>query len=260
MVALEERLRLCASEYPAVVRLERWLQIHAGNHPAVFFSLYWLMRKDPTRVVTPDTQLVVEGFPRSANTFARVAFSKAQNEKVRIAHGLHVPAQVVRAARWQIPTLVLIRKPRDAVLSFVVRDPISIDQALRYYLSFYETVEKCRDAYILGLFEEVTEDYGEVIRRINDKFGTTFSLFRHNERNVEKVFARIERNSRRRYGETRWETKVSRPSAVKEGIKHELGYKLENPKRRKLIAEAEAVYDRLTSPIRKPPSGKQLSR
>jgi hypothetical protein len=260
MVALEERLRLCSSEYPAVVRLERWLQIHAGSHPAVFFSLYWLMRKDPTRVVTPDTQLVVEGFPRSANTFARVAFSKAQNEKVRIAHGLHVPAQVVRAARWQIPTLVLIRKPRDAVLSFVVRDPISIDQALRYYLSFYETVEKCRDAYILGLFEEVTEDYGEVIRRINDKFGTTFSLFRHNERNVEKVFARIERNSRRRYGETRWETKVSRPSAVKEGIKHELGYKLENPKRRKLIAEAEAVYDRLTSPVRKPPSGKQLSR
>ena len=260
MTSLEERLRFYTSEHPIVVRLERWLQIYAGNHPAVFFSLYWLMRKDPTRVVTPDTQLVVEGFPRSANTFARVAFSKAQNEKVRIAHGLHVPAQVIRAARWQIPTLVLIRKPRDAVLSFVVRDPISIDQALRYYLSFYETVEKCRDAYILGLFEEVTEDYGEVIRRINDKFGTTFSLFRHNERNVDKVFARIERNSRRRYGETHWATKVSRPSALKEGIKHDLEYKLENPKRRKLIAEAEAVYDRLTNPIRRPPSGKQLSR
>jgi hypothetical protein len=222
MTTLEERLRFYTSEHPVVVRLERWLQIYAGNHPAVFFSLYWLMRKDSTRVVTPDTQLVVEGFPRSANTFARVAFSKAQNEKVRIAHGLHVPAQVVWAARWQIPTLVLIRKPRDAVLSFVVRDPISIDQALRYYLSFYETVEKYRGAYVLGLFEEVTEDYGEVIRRINDKFGTTFSLFRHNERNVDKVFARIERNSRRRYGETHWATKVSRPSALKEGIKHDL--------------------------------------
>ncbi len=250
MLAIEERLRPYTSEHPAVVRLERWLQIYAGKHPAAFFGLYWLMRKDRTRVVTPDTQLVVEGFPRSANTFARVAFSKAQNEKVRIAHGLHVPAQVIRAARWQIPTLVLIRKPRDAVLSFVVRDPISIDQALRYYLSFYETVEKYRDAYILGLFEEVTEDYGEVIRRINDKFGTTFSVFHHNERNVDKVFARIERNSRRRYGETRWETKVSRPSAVKEEIKHELGFKLQSPKRQRLIAEAEAIYDRLTNPIR----------
>src|SRR3712207_4796820 len=252
MTALEERLRFYTSEYPIVVRLERWLQIYAGNHPAVFFSLYWLMRKDPTRVVTPDTQLVVEGFPRSANTFARAAFSRAQNEKVRIAHGLHVPAQVARAARWQIPTLVLIRKPRDAVLSFVVRDPISIDQALKYYLSFYRTVEKYRDAYVLGLFDEVTEDYGQVISRLNDKFGTTFSLFRHDEQNVNAVFARLEKNSRKRYGETHWETKVSRPSVAKERMKHEVGYDLKTPKRERLIAEAEAVYDRLTSPIRTP--------
>jgi hypothetical protein len=51
-------------------------------------------------------------------------------DKTRIAHHLHVPAQVVRAARWQIPSLVLIRRPRDAVLSFAIWDPISVDQAL----------------------------------------------------------------------------------------------------------------------------------
>jgi hypothetical protein len=114
---------------------------------------------------------------------------------------------VIRAARWQIPTLVLIRRPKDAVLSFAIRDPISVDQALKYYLSF-----------------------------------------------VNEVFARIEKNSRKRYGETHWETNVSRPSAAKERMKHEVGYDLENPKRKKLIAEAEAVYDRLTSPVRKPAS------
>ena len=70
---------------------------------------------------------------------------------------------MIRAARWRIPTLVLIRRPKDAVLSFVIRDPISVDQALRYYLSFYETVEKYRDSYVLGLFEEVTGDFGRVI-------------------------------------------------------------------------------------------------
>jgi hypothetical protein len=248
MGAIEERLRPYAGEHPVVFRLEKGLQIYAGRYPAVFFSLYRLLRKDHTRVVTPDTRLVIEGFPRSGNSFARVAFSKAQKEKVRIAHGLHVPAQVIRAARWQIPTLVLIRKPKDAVLSFAIRDPISVDQALRYYLSFYETVEKYRDAYVLGLFEEITEDFGQVIGRINEKFGTTFSLFRHDEQNVNEVFARMERNTRKRYGEGRWETKVSRPSAARERMKHEVGYYLENPKRKRLIAEAEAVYDRLTSP------------
>jgi hypothetical protein len=35
-------------------------------------------------------------------------------------------------------------------------------------------------------------------------------------------------------------------------MKHEIEYDLENPKRKKLIAGAEAVYDRLTNPVRKP--------
>jgi hypothetical protein len=39
-------------------------------------------------------------------------------------------------------------------------------------------------------------------------------------------------------------------------MKHEMEYDVENPKRKKLIAEAEAVYHRLTSPVGKPASGK----
>jgi hypothetical protein len=243
---IEERFGSYVDEHTAMFRFEKWLQIYAGKHPSAFYGLYRLARKDRARIVTPDTQLVIEGFPRSANTFARVAFNRAQSERVRIAHGLHVPAQVIRASRWRIPTLVLMRKPKDAVLSFAIRDPISVDQALRYYLSFYETVEEYRDAYVLGLFEEVTEDFGEVIRRINDRFGTVFSPFSHDERNVEDVFARIEINSRKRFGETSLEDKVSRPFASREKLKREVGYELEDQKRRDLISRAETVYDRLT--------------
>ena len=61
--------------------------------------------------------------------------------------------------------------------------------------------------------------------------------------------------ARRKYGETLWERKVHRPSAVKEKIKDEIEYELENPKRKKLIARAEAVYDRLTNPMREPAPG-----
>jgi hypothetical protein len=244
--AIEERFGSYVDEHPAVFRFEKWLQIYAGKHPSTFYGLYRLAGKDQKRVVTPDTQLVIEGFPRSANTFARVAFNRAQSERVRIAHGLHVPAQVIRASRWRIPTLVLIRAPKDAVISFAIRDPISVDQALRYYLSFYETVEEYRDAYVLGLFEEVIEDFGEVIRRINDRFGTAFSPFSHDEPNVDGVFARIEKNTRKRFGETSLENKVSRPFASREKLKREVGYELENSKRRDLISRAETVYDRLT--------------
>ncbi len=259
MRVIKQRLRPHLDENVVAFKFEKWLQIHTGGNPALYFGLYRLLRHDLARIVNPETQLVIEGFPRSGNSFARRAFVMAQDEsfdKTRIAHHLHVPAQVVRAARWQIPTLVLIRRPRDAVLSFAIWDPITVDQALRYYLSFYETVEKYRDAYVLGRFEEVTEDFGQVIKRINDKFGTTFSLFHHDEENVGRVFADMETYAREKFGDTLWERKVHRPSAVKERIKEEIEYELENPKRKKLIAKAEAVYDRLTNPMRKPAPGK----
>jgi hypothetical protein len=257
MRAIKERLRPHLDANPVAFRLEKWLQIHVGGHPTIYFNLYRLLRTrdDVKRIVSRDTQLVIEGFPRSGNSFARRAFVVAQNESFdtkRIAHHLHVPAQVVQAARWQIPTLVLIRRPRDAVLSFALWDPISIDQALKYYVAFYETIEKYRDAYVLGLFEEVTEDFGQVIKRMNDKFGTAFSLFRHDEQNVGRVFADMDTYARKKYGETQWERKVHHPSAVKERMKNEIADDLEHPKRAKLIAEAETVYDRLTNPQRRP--------
>ena len=254
MRSIERQVGPYTDEHPAVFRFEKWLQIYAGKHPAVFYGLYRLARKDQDRVVTPQTQLVIEGFPRSANSFARVAFNRAQSERVRIANGLHVPAQVIRASRWRIPTLVLIRKPKDAVLSFAIRDPITLDQALNYYLSFYETVEAYRDAYVLGLFEEVTEDFGRVIQRLNDRFETTFSPFRHDEQNVDGVLARIERNTRKRFGEASLENKASLPFAARETKKRELGYELEDPRRRGLIARAEAVYYRLTGQAGPTPS------
>ena len=260
MRALEKRLRPYLDENAASLWLEKWLQIHAGGHPTVFFGLYKMLRprQDLSRAVTPDKLVVIEGFPRSGNSFARRAFIMAQDEAfdvTRMAHHLHVPAQVVRAAQWRIPTLVLIRRPRDAVLSLVIRDPISVDQALRYYISFYETAEKYRDAYILGRFEDVTEDFGQVIKRLNEKFGTTFSLFRHDEENVNKLFAGMDTQARKMYGEKLWERKVQRPAAVRERIRDEIEYDLENMKRKKLIARAEAVYDRLTTLMREPAPG-----
>jgi hypothetical protein len=247
----EKRSRPYADERPAVFRFEKWLQTHAGKHPAAFYGLYRLARKDQARVVTPETQLVIEGFPRSANSFARVAFNRAQKGTVRIATGLHVPAQVIRAVRWRIPTLVLIRRPKDAVLSFAIRDPISVEQALRYYLAFYETVEGYGDAFVLGTFEEVTGDFGRVIRRLNDRFGTSFSPFRHNQRNVEAVLARVERNSKRKFGDAHWENKASLPVAAREERKRELERELEGQEAGRLLSGAEAVYERLTASARK---------
>ena len=102
-----------------------------------------------------------------------------------------MPAQVIRAAQWGIPTLLLARKPTDAVLSWVIRDPgVSIRQALKHYISFYEKAAEYRDASSWDSSSD--RDYGTVLERVNAKFGTEFSTFVHSEENVKSVFDHID--------------------------------------------------------------------
>jgi hypothetical protein len=63
----------------------------------------------------------------------------------------------------------------------------------------------------LRVLEVVIEDFGQVIKRLNEKFGTTFSLFRHDEENVNKLFAGMETQARKIYGEKLWERKFDAP-------------------------------------------------
>jgi hypothetical protein len=219
---------------------------YVGEHPVLFFNLYRLRPRYRDLLVGRKTQLVIEGFPRSGNTFAVVAFEQAQRESVRIAHHLHMPAQVMRAARWRIPTLVLLRRPTDAVLSLVMREPrISIRQAMKHYVSFYEKVAGYRSAFIVGTFEELIQDYGAILERVNAKFGTRFSLFDHSTENVEGVFSHIEERHRARRDGRLDERRIARPSAAKAEMKESLMKELQAPHVKELTARAEAVYEDL---------------
>ena len=223
-----------------------WARRYVGRHPFLFYNFYRLKPTYRDLLVDRKTQIVIVGFPRSGNTFAVVAFQQAQREHVRVAHHLHMPAQVVRAAQWGIPTLLLARKPTDAVLSLVVREPwVSIRQALKHYISFYEKAAEYRDSLVVGFFEEVTRDYGVVLERVNAKFGTGFSPFVHSEENVKCVFDHIEEVHRARRGGRLDEKVITHPSAVKARLKDALKKELEAPEVRKLTARAEAVYESL---------------
>jgi hypothetical protein len=221
-----------------------WARRYVGRHPFLFYNFYRLRPSHRDLLVDRRTQIVIEGFPRSGNTFAVVAFQYAQRESVRVAHHLHMPAQVMRAAQWGIPTLLLARKPTDAALSWVIREPgVQIRQALEHYVSFYEKAAEYRDALVVGFFEEVTRDYGTVLERVNAKFGTDFSSFVHTENNVKCVFDRIEELHRARRGGRLDEKQIAHPSAVKARLKDALRKELEASEVKKLTARAEAVYD-----------------
>lgn len=189
-----------------------------GRYPDLFIPAYRII--GPSHHVreclfSATKEIVIEGFPRSANTFSVVAFRQAQGRDVPMAHHLHVEAQVLKGVRQGLPVIVLIRNPVDAVKSLLVRHPnTGVESAFRRYIHFYEAVDKVRDRVVLASFEAVTSDFGSIIERVNSKYGTSYRKFVHNEQNIHKVYEEIQEiNNEFDDGK---ETHVARPSTKRE--------------------------------------------
>jgi hypothetical protein len=144
------------------------------------------------KVISPDTEFVIDGYTRCASTFAVYALQLPQPRPVRLAHHLHAPAQLIEAARHGVPALAVIREPRGAILSQLIREPgVALRDALVAYARFYECLLSYRDKFVVADFEQVTVDFGAVVRNINKRFGTDFTEFVPTEPNVRQCFELI---------------------------------------------------------------------
>ncbi len=175
-------------------------------------------------LVRPETDILIEGYPRSANAFAVAAFRQAQGRPVEVAHHTHAPGHVLAAIRMGVPSIVLIREPEEAVLEFaIVRPILTLRQALRGWVRFYEALVPHRPRFVVGPFPEVTSDYGGVIRRVNVLFGSAFKEFDHTEENVRELFRHMDDYWHDRLGgENSIEPYVGRPSGERDRLKDEL--------------------------------------
>lgn len=168
-------------------RHRRRLRNVIARYPAVYMAL--VRRNGRRGLLRADTQLVIEGFPRCANSFAEAAFRVAQPAPVRLAHHSHAPAHVIAAVRQGVPTLVLVRDPDQAVASLIVRDPQNYrpKECFREYIDFYTSVLPYAEHFVAADFTAVTADFGVVIKAINKKFATDFEAFVPTDENVRRA-------------------------------------------------------------------------
>jgi hypothetical protein len=191
------------------------------------------------------TEVVIEAFPRCASSFAVAAFRLAQEPRgTNIAHHTHMPAQVMQAARRGLPTMVLLRRAVDAVVSHVIRSPdLSVNAAMRGYLRFYEPLVPLRDHFVTATFDEVIGGFGVAIERLNTRFGTTFGIFEHSRGNVTRIEGEIERDYLAREGPTeRLAAIIPRPSASRETAKVQLRERVRREVSPRTLTEANAIY------------------
>ncbi|HYC54827.1 MAG TPA: hypothetical protein VEL28_07800 [Candidatus Binatia bacterium] len=212
------------------------------------FAAQMTVRGHRDLVASARTDIVIEGFPRSANTYAVAAFSYAQPSAVRIARHLHAPAQLALAARHRLPALLLMRPAPEPVLSVVVREPyLTVERALRWYVEFHRALLPLRESFVVAPFDEVLARFGDVIDRINRRFGASFARYEGGDQAEAIVRKRVEQMEREDSGQSEVrELAVARPSQFRNRRKDELRESYESPALRSLRDSAAELYAILT--------------
>lgn len=112
--------------------------------------------------VNRKTDLVIEGFPRSANTYSvyyvKTALKVSGGPDLRISHHTHNVGQLSLAIKLDKPVIVLIRRPIDAILSFMKRNDKPFNYVADYYHHFNSYVLNNVDCFHIVDFSDVTEN------------------------------------------------------------------------------------------------------
>lgn len=121
------------------------------------------------------TEIVLDGYHRSANTFAAMQFQLA-NPNVRMSSHMHNPSAIIAAHRLHIPAIVMIRDPYDAVPSFMqFMGDVTPASAIRMWTRYYTVVEPYLDEAVVIDFTEAIADFAGAVRRCNKRWGTSFA-------------------------------------------------------------------------------------
>lgn len=151
------------------------------NNP-FFFSLVARFRNLQTgqhRWVTSDTDIVLEGYPRSANTYLYRIIRAASGDKLKISHHVHRPQQVLMALRYRIPCFVIFRHPLDAIASYLVREPsFTVNRCMVDYLQFAQTTiaQVGQPGLYILTFDKIVADPKSVTHAILTKIGQSTEI------------------------------------------------------------------------------------
>lgn len=129
------------------------------------------------RFTNANTEICLEGFPRSANSFAFNLFRAANPQICRYARHVHTVSQVAEAVAENIPTLLLIREPRGSIASLVKRFPNgNLEWVLKAYIAYYQEILPLAQSIVVSDFPQTTGNLNLAISALNRRYGLSFEF------------------------------------------------------------------------------------
>jgi len=206
---------------PTRFSLSKILLIRAAKrllwpHPSIYYP-FGLARNRGSVFDKRNVDIYIEGYPRSGNTFSRIAFLSA-NPGTHLQTHKHIPTFVLHLLKCRVPGMVLIRQPLDAAVSWAIHENRSLEEAAAYWNDYYSALLPARSELLMAPFKEVTSDFGNMIKALNARWGTSYVPFEHTPVNAARCFQLVEDRYREVKGEVR-ESQVCRPSKVRRIVK-----------------------------------------
>lgn len=228
--------------------MRRWRR-RLGDDP---MWLPLVLRATPTgtaRRLRDDTQLVIEGFPRSGNTFAVFAVRLGEQRagrQVSISSHVHTPSAIKAAARARFPTLVVVRPPLDTLVSLLIAAPhVRPTEAVDEWIHHHREVWPYRDRFEVATFDDVVHRTDVVVGRINTRFGTSLAPIDPSPQTTAAIFDAIDAHHHALYGDR--EHLLPRPSPGRVEVARLQRREVEQEIGRHRLAEADELYHRLAA-------------
>lgn len=214
-----------------------------GDRPWLLPLHMRLTPEGTSRAINDATDIVIEGFPRSGNTFAVFAFRQSQLAATNVASHIHHLAPLHVARRRELPLLIVARDPLPCLASYLVAAPHGRPAGvLREYIHHHTGVLGFQRDAVFATFDQVTEDFSAVIDRVNARFGTAFDGFDHSAENEAVVFEAIESYHSDVHARKDPSRVVPRPDADRRAEAAQWRSLLTDPRHESLLAEAREIY------------------
>ena len=188
-----------------------------------------------------DFDVWIEGFPRSANTFAAKSFLAA-NPGAKVRSHMHLPPFVIHAHHSGKPGMLLLRCPESAALSWAAFWNARIAGCLDYYVDYHRALLSIAPELFIVRFDDAIQHFDKVMHRFNAHFGTAYAPMVHNEQTLANCFAEMDRM------QVEWrgfvdEMRVCHPSAKRTTVIEQLRSQLhKSPRLERKLRAANEIY------------------
>ena len=141
-----------------------------------------------SNIVTKKTLLTIEGFPRSGNSFmTKLVLSCNPHLTNKVGHHLHHPANIMRSVKNNIPTILMLRDPKNAIISLKSlimfgnhknssnRPVPSLNKLLTLYIKYHTALVESTDKFSIISLDDLINKRDSTLSKISIAYSLDFS-------------------------------------------------------------------------------------